>query len=772
MAPADGSSEFLKSLHAFHQHDATQDKLALSRKPGTSALSGWFLGPLAENRGLFSDLILKALNGNCDARKDYGDQFGDPAYVTQARKELPGYRATEAALHKNLEEMLHNLRGSIPLSSYRNQSHMYWDVSLPGMVGYFAAMLYNQNNVAAEASPVTTLLEIEVGNDLCEMLGYTVPSDADASSGAIKPWGHITCDGSVANGESMWAARNLKLMPITLAAAIKAEPSMAAGRTLTVSKPGGGRAHLIDLSTWEMLNLGIDDVIGLSPRLQTECGISESVIEDVLNSYSVQALGLAEFQRRFLAADAPHLPIIITPATAHYSWPKSAALLGLGFSHLWKVPVDLEGRMDLVHLRRMLDQCLREKRPVMQVVAVMGTTEESAVDPLADIVKIRDEYREMGLEFSLHVDGAWGGYFNSILRAPKGGCTDHPVFEDDLVDEIPPAAPGETPLQHTPAMLMSEYVMRQYAALHHADTQTVDPHKGGFIPYPAGALCYRNGAMRDMIAFTAPVVFHGGVDPTVGVYGIEGSKPGAAAAGVYLSHSIIRPDRSGYGKLLGKCIFNSKRLYAALVTIGHGKDAPPETIRVVPFQRLPAEKASGTPEEVQAQLDFLKDSIVPLENDALVEFLHSDSQAMKVFRELGSDQNIITYAVNFRTADGWNTDVALMNELTNDIYLKLSISAFDGGDVPKEPMFVTGSSFEVADYGQEFVNAFGARAGVHPTNGQGIQFLVSTTQDPWVTATANGNYLGYIVDTFKTTARTCAADLVRRHNLTPFHEGA
>jgi len=37
--------------------------------------------------------------------------------------------------------------------------------------------------------------------------------------------------------------------------------------------------------------------------------------------------------------------------------------------------------------------------------------------------------------------------------------------------------------------------------------------------------------MRDLIAFTALVVFHGGVDPTVGVYGIEGSKLGAAADG-------------------------------------------------------------------------------------------------------------------------------------------------------------------------------------------------------------------------------------------------
>jgi glutamate/tyrosine decarboxylase-like PLP-dependent enzyme len=768
MAPADGSSDFLKNLQAFHSHAETQDRLSLAGKPGTSSLAGWFLGPMAENRQLFTDLVVKALNANCDARAEYGGQFGDPPFLTDARKTLGTYTDTVASLHENLDRMLHDLHGSIPLSSYRNQSHMYWDITLPGMVGYFAAMLYNQNNVAAEASPVTTLLEIEVGRDLCSMLGYTVPSEAESRAGAITPWGHITCDGSVANGESMWAARNLKLLPVTLAAAIRAEPKMKAGAVLTVPRPAGGRAHLVDLSVWELLNLHVDDVIALSPRLQSECGIEEETIKEVLNAYSVQALGLAEFQRRFLAAEVPELPVILTPATAHYSWPKSAALLGLGFSHLWKVPVDLDGRMDIVHLRRMLDQCLRDRRPVMQVVAVMGTTEESAVDPLSEIVALRDEYRQMGLEFSLHVDAAWGGYFNSITRAPRGAAQDAAVFTADGADEIPVPGPGETPLQHTPAMLMSDYVMRQYAALRHADTQTVDPHKGGFIPYPAGALCYRNGAMRDMIAFTAPVVYHGGVDPTVGVFGIEGSKPGAAAAGVYLSHSIIRPDRSGYGKLLGKCIFNSKRLYAGLVGIGHGTGAAPEFIRVIPFQRLPAEKAGGSPEQVRAQLDFLQDEIVPRENDDLIAFLADNPAALAVFRELGSDQNIITYAVNFRTADGWNSSVALMNELTNDIYRRLSISDFNGGTVPDQPMFVTGSSFEVADYGQDFVDAFGARAGVAPTSGQGIQFLVSTTQDPWVTATARGNYLGYIVDAFKLTARSCAADLVLRHGLTPF----
>ena len=87
--------------------------------------------------------------------------------------------------------MLAELKKSAPFSSMRYQGHMCWDQTLPGMVGYVAAMLYNQNNVALEASPITTVLEVEASRDLCRMLGYrqTTP----------QAWGHLTCGGSTAN---------------------------------------------------------------------------------------------------------------------------------------------------------------------------------------------------------------------------------------------------------------------------------------------------------------------------------------------------------------------------------------------------------------------------------------------------------------------------------------------------------------------------------------------------------------------------------------------
>ena len=67
---------------------------------------------------------------------------------------------------------------------------------------------------------------------------------------------------------------------------------------------------------------------------------------------------------------------------------------------------------------------------------------------------------------------------------------------------------------------------------------TIDPHKAGMCPYPGGALLYRNGTMKGFITLAAPEVFHSADDLSVGVYGLEGSKPGAIACGVLLSHRV------------------------------------------------------------------------------------------------------------------------------------------------------------------------------------------------------------------------------------------
>lgn len=691
---------------------------------GTESLATWFMGPKAENAELLLRLAGRAVQAQVADRRAYVPS--DPPWVTDAIKHSPAYVAGVEALEAGLDELVSRLCGSVPFFSYRYQAHMLWDTTLPAVLGYLAAVLYNQNNVAAEASPVTTALELEVGRDLCAMLGYAVPPVGTApGSNEPSPWGHITCDGSVANIESMWAARNLKYFPVSLAAALKHDDRLKRARGLTMRLPDARSARLVDLDAWGLLNLGVDEILALPTRLQAEYGIATDELDVSLEGYSIQSIGLLELSRKYLPGQPAS--VVIGPGTMHYSWPKAAALLGVGSEQLIRIAVDLDARMDVNELRAQLDRCLDERRAVIQVVAVVGSTEESAVDPLEEIIDARENYRRAGMDFPIHVDAAWGGYFASMLRPA-------------LNDSASVAGEERDVRRYTPAMAMSEYVERQYRALGSADSITVDPHKGGYIPYPAGGLCYRNASTRDLVSMKAPVVYHGGVDPTVGVYGVEGSKPGAAAAAVYLSHRVIRPDQSGYGKILGRTLFNSKRLYAALLTLP--RDDDPFVIEAI--QRLPAVRRGEPEPSVRAELRRLRDEIVARSNEEIL----ADARTMELFRELGSDQNIVSYAFNLVVDGRRNQDVAKLNDLNTKVFEQLSLGR-DLDEVPKTPMFVTSSALDPVVYGTDIVEDFRRRLEVTGSPETPITFLISTTMDPWLTDTAAGNFIPTLMEVMR-----------------------
>ena len=94
---------------------------------------------------------------------------------------------------------------------------MLWDTTMQSILGYMSAMMWNQNNVDASASPVTTQFELIVGQQLCQLIGYSAGKDAGNLGETIpRPWAHITGCGSVANLEALWAARNLKFHPLAV----------------------------------------------------------------------------------------------------------------------------------------------------------------------------------------------------------------------------------------------------------------------------------------------------------------------------------------------------------------------------------------------------------------------------------------------------------------------------------------------------------------------------------------------------------------------------
>lgn len=709
--------------------------------PPEFAPSAWFLGPNGENLDILQRLIVKALEEHAGARKAYKDRDPD-----MAAGRGDDFDQTVEAMEKNLGDILNRLRGSIPLSSHRNQSHMYWDITMPGAAGYFAGMLYNQNNVAAEASPVTTAMEIGVARDLCQMLGFRKTKE-------IEPWGHITCDGSVANLEAMWAARNLKYQAAALARAIRIMPALKDAQDMVINMPDGRVARMMDLDVWELLNLEVDEILSLEKRMVSDHGVEETAVQAAIDTFSFRALGAAAFDREVLQGAVPAQPVVLVPATAHYSWHKAATILGMGTDTVHEVPVNLDGRMVVSELRARLEACLKERRPVLQVVGVLGTTHESAVDPLDRVLVQRGRFAKRGLTFSMHVDAAWGGYFASMLREPPR----HTFSPDD----------EHTGFDAEPASSMSEHVRNQYAVLGQVDSITTDPHKSGYIPYPAGSLCYRNKQMIYLVAHEAPVVFHGGEAPTVGVYGIEGSKPGAAAVGVTLSHATVPPDMRGYGRILGRCIFNSKRFYAALATLAK----PDDDFIVIPFNRLPAEKdPDATPQTIEDQRQLIRETFLTPDNDALVALLKGDEDLMKLFTELGPDLTVMSYSFNFKIKRKGklvlNDNLLQMNAFNNAMFHKLSVEEpGPAGSVPEANMFVTASAYAPGPYGEDFMDHYAARAGVTADEATPIDFLISTMQNPFVTHTKDGNFIPTLMDVMRETIREVRAEFIRVHRL-------
>ncbi|WP_428267361.1 pyridoxal phosphate-dependent decarboxylase family protein [Haliangium sp.] len=705
----------------------------LGDEPGNTEVAAWFLGPRAENAQLFEQLVVEALRDHAFWRRNFHPS--DPPAISERMKRDPGYLESLDTLNAEFDRLLAELKKSAPFFSPRYQGHMVWDQTLPGIIGYFAGMLYNQNNVSLEASPVTTVLELEAARDLYTMLGYR-------SSGTIKPWGHLTCGGSTANLEALWAARNLTFYPLALRHALREEATLAGARELTVTLPSGATGgRLVDLDTWQALNLGVDEILGLSTRIEAEFGISPDTVTEAVSPYSLQNLGFPAFVRRFL--DGVPEPVIIAPGSKHYSLTKGAALLGVGADHIYRAPLDVEGRVDMGWVEQLLDTCVADKRPVIAVVAIVGTTEEGTVDDIATLLDLRDrKYRAQEVEFMVHADAAWGGYFAALLR---DGDESEPEPE-------PHAA------QTKPVLPLSSYSTRQYENLHRADTITVDPHKTGYLPYPAGALCYRNGALRSLVAFDAPYI-NPDVDHrslVIGSYGVEGSKPGAAAAGVYLSHAVIRPNRSGYGKILARALYNTKLFHYRLLQMNQRE----QDFVVVPTPRLGLDGAFADCDSEEEGMARLHDA---LGDKSHAEILNSDG-AMSHLRELSADLNILTYAFNFRRDGVLNRDLAAANGFNKRIYERVGVRA-DGRQIQDYQVILSTTDFKKDSYGATFFNDYKRRLleleqEVDDPTEDSLTVMRSVIMDPWLTEGAGGtSFMDTIIDELGAVVRQVLAEM-------------
>src|SRR5438552_7111208 len=178
----------------------------------TKSLGAWFLGPKAENAEVEEKLINFILQDYFHWRRNYYPS--DEVVIPQSmRRDLVEWKDD---LAQKITEMLAGLRKHFPFYSPRYLAHMMSDQTIPSVLGYFAGLLYNPNNVTPESAPVTLAWELEVGADILKMLGYVPPPAPGGESKGEFGFAHITGGGTVANLEALWAARNVRYFPLAV----------------------------------------------------------------------------------------------------------------------------------------------------------------------------------------------------------------------------------------------------------------------------------------------------------------------------------------------------------------------------------------------------------------------------------------------------------------------------------------------------------------------------------------------------------------------------
>ena len=142
----------------------------------------------------------------------------------------------------------------------------------------------------------------------------------------------------------------------------------------------------------------------------------------------------------------------------HHSVTKSARIAGLPRGSVRVVATDDNLRMDLDALKEAVSRDRAAGAKPFLVVASAGTINTGVVDPLEALAELA---RAEDLWF--HVDGAYGGFFQLTERGRE-----------------------------------------RLKGIEKADSITLDPHKGLFLPYGTGCLLVREGAaLRDAHQFEA-----------------------------------------------------------------------------------------------------------------------------------------------------------------------------------------------------------------------------------------------------------------------------
>lgn len=184
--------------------------------------------------------------------------------------------------------------------------------------------------------------------------------------------------------------------------------------------------------------------------------------------------------------------------------------------------VSLFKAMDILKLRGEVISVNEERKVVTReviksidddtccIVAIAGTTELGIIDPIAEISEIA---MEKGI--FLHVDAAFGGFVIPFLR--------------ELGYRVPDF----------------DFSLKGVSSI------TVDPHKMGLSPIPAGGILFRDPNIPEKIRYRVEYLAGGETEQMT----LVGTRSGGAVIGVWGVMKAL--GRNGYRKIVKRCMENT-----------------------------------------------------------------------------------------------------------------------------------------------------------------------------------------------------------------------
>ncbi len=213
---------------------------------------------------------------------------------------------------------------------------------------------------------------------------------------------------------------------------------------------------------------------------------------------------MANLEALWVAGQLAPGKTILASEQAHYTHQRISRVLQLPCE---TVRSDARGRMDVEALRARL-----ARGDVGTVVATMGTTATGSVDPLAEILPLRQKYG-----FRIHADSAYGGYFQLAGN-------------------------------------LAEETRGNFDQIQHADSIVIDPHKHGLQPYGCGCVLFRDPAVGRLYKHDSPYTYFSSTELHLGEISLECSRPGATAVALWATQRLLPLQKHGeFANSLERC---------------------------------------------------------------------------------------------------------------------------------------------------------------------------------------------------------------------------